>query len=101
MILRNSLLLSSVLTNSEAWYNVRKEDIDKLEQLDEMLLRKIMECPSTTPKEMLYLELGCTPIRYILMSRRLNFLNYILREDKDSLIYKVLQAQLRKPTSND
>ena len=35
------------------------------------------------------------------MSRRLNFLNYILREDKDSLIYKVLQAQLRKPTSND
>ena len=39
LILRNSLLISSVLTNSEAWYNLRNEEIEKLEQLDEMLLR--------------------------------------------------------------
>ena len=42
LILRNSLLISSVLTNSEAWYNLRKEEMEKLEQLDEILLRKIL-----------------------------------------------------------
>ena len=63
VLLRNSLFLSSVLTNSEAWYNLKQEEINKLEQADEILLRKILECPASTPKEMLYLELNCLPIR--------------------------------------
>ena len=82
VILRNSLFISSVLCNSEAWYNIIAEERDKLEQADEMLLRKILKCPSSTPKEMLYLELNCLPIRIIIMSRRLNLLSSILREDK-------------------
>ena len=101
VVLRNSLLLSSVLVNSEAWYNLKKEEIEKLEQVDEMLLRKVLECPGTTPKEMVYLELNCVPIRFIIKSRRLNFLSYILREDKSSLMYCFLKAQLRNPSKND
>ena len=62
VVLRNSLLLSSILVNSEAWYNLKKEEVEKLEQVDEMLLRKVLECPVTTPKEMIYLELNCLPI---------------------------------------
>ena len=50
---------------------------------------------------MMYLELNCLPIRYIIKCRRVNFLAYILREDKQSLIYRFLQAQLRKPSKND
>ena len=101
VVLRNSLLLSSILVNSEAWYNLKKEEVKKLEQVDEMLLRKVLECPVTTPKEMIYLELNCLPIRFIIKSRRLNFLAYILREDKFSLIYCFLKAQLRNPSKND
>ena len=101
VILRNSLFISSVLCNSEAWYNITAEERDKLEQADEMLLRRILECPSSTPKEMLYLELNCLPIRFIIMSRRLNYLSSILREDKSSLIFRFLQAQLKNPTKND
>ena len=33
VLLRNSLLVSSMLTNSEAWYNVTKAELDYLEQL--------------------------------------------------------------------
>ena len=101
VLLRNSLFLSSILTNSEAWYNLKNEELEKLEQADESLLRKILECPASTPKEMMYLELNCLPIRYIIKCRRVNFLAYILREDKQSLIYRFLQAQLRKPSKND
>ena len=50
---------------------------------------------------MLYLGLGATPIRNILKSRRLNFLHYILHEDKKSLIYTFLKAQLSEPTKQD
>ena len=64
-------------------------------------MRKILQCPVSTPKEMLYLELGSSPIRNIIKSRRLNFLHYILHEDKTSLIYNFLQAQLSEPTRQD
>ena len=50
---------------------------------------------------MLYLELGITPIRFIIMSRRLMFYHYILNEDSDSLLYKFYKLQARKPVKND
>ena len=101
IILRSSHLVSSLLTNSEAWYNVTQADIDLLEGVDEMLLRRVLECPMSTPKEMLYLELGVLPLRYIIKMRRLNFLQYILKEDNNSLIYSFLKGQLEKPTKGD
>ena len=39
LMLRNALLISSMLCNSEAWYNVTHEERNKLEQVDEALLR--------------------------------------------------------------
>ena len=50
---------------------------------------------------MKYLELGWLLIKYIIMSRRLNFLFYILKEPKESLINKFLHTLLRKPSKND
>ena len=65
------------------------------------MLRRILECPAATPKEMLYLELGVSPIRNIIKSRRLNFLQYILKESHDSMIHTFLMAQLSDPTRLD
>ena len=101
VILRNSHLVSSLLTNAEAWYNVTQANIDLLESVDKSLLRRVLDCPMSTPKEMLYLELGIVPIRYIIKMRRLNFLQYILQEDEDCLIHTFLKAQLEKPTRGD
>ena len=72
-----------------------------MEKVDENLMRRVLQCPVSTPKEMLYLELGVSPIRSIIKSRRLNFLHYILHEDKQSLMYSFLQAQLDQPTRQD
>ena len=99
--LRNSLLISTMLFNSETWYNVTNVELERLEKIDEKCLRKILNAPFATPKIMLYLELGVTPIRYIVKSRRLNFLQYILHEDKSSMLNKFLQIQLNKPTKKD
>ena len=66
-----------------------------------MLLRRILEVGASCPKEMLYLELGVTPIRFVIMTRRLMFLHYILNQDKKSLIYKCFEAQMKTPCRND
>jgi hypothetical protein len=101
LILRNSLFINSLLFNSEAWYNLNQKDLEDLEMADEALLRRILECPESTPKEMMYLELACLPIRFIIMGRRTMFLQYILKENSDSLIHKFFQAQKDNPTKND
>ena len=65
------------------------------------MLRRVLEVPSTCPKEMLYLEMGCVPFKYIVASRRLNFLHYILNEDESSLIHQVLKSQSEQPLKDD
>ena len=40
MILRNSLLISSILVNSEAWYNLTNTEIRLLETVDVKLLQR-------------------------------------------------------------
>ena len=77
-LLRDSLFLNAILTNAEIWYGVKKTEIEDLEELDHLLIRKAMKCPVSTPKEAYHLELGLLPIGYIIKARRLTFLHYIL-----------------------
>ena len=101
MILRSANLINGMLTNSEAWYGVTKDNIEQLEQVDEQLLRRVLEVGSCCPKEMLYLETGAIPFRFIMLKRRLMFLHYIMNESRESLIYKFLDAQKNNPCRND
>ena len=66
-----------------------------------MLLRKIFSVHSKTPHELLYLESGNIPIRFILKAKRMNFLWYILNEDESCLLYSVFQAQCDNPVQGD
>ena len=43
ILLRDSLLISSMLFNSEAWYNVTDEELNLLETIDLKLLRKLLQ----------------------------------------------------------
>ena len=95
------MLLSTLLTNSDAWYGLNKQEVDALENIDFQLLKRMFEVPFSCPKEMLYLETGCLPISSILVSRRLLYLHTILNEDKSSLVFKVFNAQLANPDKGD
>ena len=101
LVLRSSLLLSSLLLNSEAWVNLIEKDIRALEQTDEILLTKILDCDYKTSHVFKYLELGIYPLRFELMKRSIIFLQYILKQDKNSMLYKVLKATLDNPLKND
>ena len=101
VILRDSLLSSSMLCNSETWYNITKAELNLLETIDVMLLRRILKAPKSTPKEMLFLELGCLPYKEIIKKKRLMFLQYILHEDPSSMVHKYFEAQMRNPTPKD
>ena len=101
VIFRNSLLLSTMLTNVESWFGLTDKEVETLEKVDEQLMRRIMSAHSKTAIPALYLELGCVPIRFIIMQRRIGFLWYILNEPENSLIRNVFNSQLAHPAKGD
>jgi hypothetical protein len=64
-------------------------------------MRKVLGCPSKTPKHLMYLELGWLPLRFIIESRRLNFLKYILNQKETSLVQQVFNEQKLNPKRGD
>ena len=84
LLLRKTLLVNSILTNSEAWYGLKNVEIEKLEQVDEGFLRRFLEAGKCCPKEILYLETGTFPLRFTIITRRLMFFHSLLNEESDS-----------------
>ena len=89
------------MSSSEVWYGTTQAELEKLEQVDEMWIRELMDCSSSVPKDLLYLELSILPIRYVIQIRRFLYFQHILKQKKDSLLYRVLMAQLTNPTHRD
>ena len=77
------------------------EEVEKLEKVDEMFLRQLFAAHSRTPIEFLYIESGKYPMRFTLMSRRLNYWWHIVNSKDDSLLYKFYRTQKLKPVKND
>ena len=90
------LLINAMLTNSEVWYGLTDNDNTQLEEVDNYLLKKILNAHSKTPEEMLYLESGATPIRFIINQRRISYWYHLLSRDQNELIKKVYMSQIRK-----
>ena len=101
VLLRNSLLVSSLLCNSEACFGLTNQELDLLETVDLAFLRNILKAPKSTPKEMFFLELGILPLREMIRERRLNFLHYILKQDANSILFKIFEVQLETRTKKD
>ena len=101
VLLRQTMLISVILLNSETWLRLTQPEIKELESVDEIFMRKILEAPCSSPNSSLYLELGLVKIKYIIKARRILYLFYLLHCDDNDLVKKVLKAQQRNPVKGD
>ena len=101
LILRQAMLLNGILYNSEAWHNIKEKEIWRLEEVDEHLLRALVHGHAKTPLEFLYLETGSIPIRYVIGSRRMCFLQTILKRADNEITKKIFKAQAKSPIKGD
>ena len=90
--LRQAELINGILTNAEVWYGITKSQLEELEEVDKLLLRRILNAPISTNVESLYLELGLIPIHIIVKSRRVKFLHYPTRLSESKMLFKVFHA---------
>ena len=100
-LFRETILLNGILTNLEVWHPINNNQIEVLERVDLMLLRKTLKSHSKTPKEAFFLETGLLPIKYVAIQRRFMYLHTILSKPESELIRKVYQVQKSLHTSCD
>ena len=93
LLLRESIFLSSILTNAEVWYKLTKSELEELEILDRTLLKRILAVPDSTPTAALYLETGCMSITTIIKARRANYLQYLVKLPKEEMLSKFFHCQ--------
>ena len=90
------MFINGTLYNSEAWHGVTNSHIEQLSKVDHQLLRSILSAHSKIPTEFLYLETGVLPVKYVISSRRLNYLLEIHSREDHELIKKNLHETKTK-----
>ena len=101
LMLREAMFLNGVLHSSEAWHGLKSTQIAQIELVDHHLMRTILGAHSKTPTEFLYLETGALPVKYVITSRRLNYLKHIHMQSDHELVKRVFQAQKDDPKKGD
>ena len=77
-IMSESMLVGSLLNNSESWINLNKTNMKNLEKTDTIPQKEILKTKENPSKAFMYLELGILPVKYVVMRKSLNLLKYIL-----------------------
>ena len=101
LLFREALFINAILTNSEIWYNFCDKEVKEFEDLDQLLLRKILQVPFSTPQEAFHLELGIVPLGVIIKSRRINYLHYLVTRSEKEMLYKFFIKQWLQPCPGD
>ena len=98
---RECKLLNGILTNTEIWYPITNTQIEVLEDIDLMFIRKLVKGHAKTAKEAFHMETGLLPIRFVCMKRRVMYLHHILSKPTSEMIRRVYEVQKQIYTKND
>ena len=99
--LREAMLVNGLLTNSEVWYGLTESEVTRLEEVDRLLLRQVLQVASSCPIEALYLELGCVPLGIVIKSRRIKYLHHLVTRNEEKMLFKFFLTQWKYPTTKN
>ena len=70
-VMRNGILIGSLLNNSETWIHLTKKNIEEIEKPDKVLKDKLLDSKSSTV--FYYLEFGMLPAKYVILKKDSSF----------------------------
>ena len=92
LLLYQSLFLSSMTFNSQAWTNLKETDVSRLEKLQLKCLKKIVQVPGSTTNSFTFLEFGELPMRFIIDRNQINFLHHIFHLEDDDPVHRMWES---------
>ena len=97
IVMYNSVFLATLLFNCQAWTNLTKTDIKKLETVQVRFLKRSVHSPLSTTNSFTFLEFGALPASYIIQYRQLSFLYHILTLDHNDPVKVMYHEQKTLP----
>jgi hypothetical protein len=97
----NVMLRGTILYACDMYYNLKENELRQIERIEEGYLRKILKTTKGCPITQLYFEVGQHPARFEIQKTRLLYLKYILEQNEESNLQKMLNLQLENPTRGD
>ena len=100
-LMRESLLISVITSQSEVWINTTQKEMRMLESLDSMLLTRALNTRKNTSLCIMMLEMGIMPIRFHVMKKRVMYWFHLATEAKEKLPGKILEHQRKRTMKGD
>ena len=69
LVLRDAILKSKLLLNSDVWHNLTLKEISALEEVDKNYLRSILRSHSKVANECIFFEVGLLPLKYEIIKK--------------------------------
>ena len=85
LMLWEMAVIPSLLNNSDTWICLEDDSIKRLEELQSMFLRSILNTAKTTPKALLYWDTGVLPMAYRVEEKKLLFFHHLISLPEDTL----------------
>ena len=93
LMLRQAILISSMLYSAEAWSDITEKQLARMEVVDSALLRRLTGGHVKCATEFLHLETGTWKLRHHLTYLRLMYHHHILLRDNSETIKKIYEKQ--------
>ena len=100
-LMRDGMIVASMLSSAETWTNICEKDIKKLNKPDKIFLNKLLGGEGNPSLSFMYLEMGILPLKYMLISKRLKFLKYILDENEETMVKQVYKTMKEESQVGD
>ena len=101
LLLRQSLLHSSILYSAEAWSGLTDKQLARLEVVDTSLIRRLTGGHSKCSVEYHHMETGTWKLRHHLTFRRLMYHHHLLSRGNTETIKKIYLKQKEKSVKGD
>ena len=82
-------ILPALANNSETWIECPRKTMDKLENLQNILLRCLLAVPNSSPIPALHWDLGLVSIEHQTNAKKLKFFHYISTLEESSLAEEI------------
>ena len=93
----NGIVIPKLLNNAHTWSKLSKQNIQELEKVQNMTLKRLLKLPTGTPSVALKSELGIWSIKHQVLKQKLMYLHKIAHYHSEHLTKKVLIEQIALP----
>ena len=94
ILLLDTVVKPTLLSNTETWININKEEMEKVNQVHYMVLKKVFEQRENTPYYGILMETGYWPYSYVIIYKRLMLYHNLIHSEERRVARKIVINQI-------